>query len=387
MRIVRVATMAFVVLHHLAGQIRASMGAGHEVILISSPDAGSDRLGSLGASEVVLVPIPREIEPFADLVALIRLWRQFRRLRPDIVHSITPKAGLLTALAARVCGVRIRLHTFTGQAWVERKGPVRWLGRMADRVITLLNTRCYADSFSQRDFLESERLCRPGSIRVLGAGSLSGVPLERFDPVRLEAAASKIRAGLLLSENARVILFVGRVTRDKGIVELVDAFRALQPRVPGATLLLVGPLEPERDPLPEATLAEIGRNPGIHALGYVANPEHYMAASDVFCLPSYREGFGIVAIEAAALGLPCVGTRIVGLSDAVVDGATGLLVPPKDARSLAAALENLLRDDALRARLGAAARERVAREFDESLLNAKLVAEYTELAAQMKWDR
>ncbi|HTP62354.1 MAG TPA: glycosyltransferase family 4 protein [Burkholderiales bacterium] len=375
MRIVRVATIPFVVLHHLEGQIRASVAAGHEVYVVTMQGAEVERIRALGVAGVVCVDIPREISPLADLVALCGLWRAFGRLKPDLVHSITPKAGLLAAIAGWLRGVPIRLHTFTGQAWAVRSGLVRWLSRMADRLVVRLNTRCYADSFSQRDFLVAEGICRLGELQVLGSGSLAGVDLKRFDAERLRDAAAHARARLRVSAGRKLIAFVGRVTRDKGVGELVAAFKGLR----DASLVLVGPLEPERDPLAPETLSEIERNPAIHAIGYDPEPERYLAAADLLCLPSYREGFGIVVLEAAALGVPCVGTRITGLADAVVDGVTGVLVPPKDAGALRMALEGLLADDARRRALGDAARVRVRREFDAAAMQAGLLAEYAAL--------
>ena len=375
MRIVRIATIPFPVLHHLDGEIRSLVAAGHEVYVVTSRGAGFDRIRSLGVAGVVTVDIAREISPFRDLAALIRLCGILKQLNPGLVHSITPKAGLLAALAGWLCRVPIRLHSFTGQAWAERQGLVRWLSRLADRVIVRLNTRCYADSFSQREFLVAEGICGEGAIRVRGAGSLAGVNLKRFDRERLRLAAAQVRARLGIAPQARVIVFVGRVTRDKGVVELVAAFSQLK----NAELVLVGPLEPERDPLPAETLAMIESNPSIHAVGYDPEPEGYLAFADLLCLPSYREGFGIVVIEAAALGVPCVGTDIVGLRDAVVDGKTGVLVPPKDVPALVTALESLLSDNGMRAAMSVAARERVRKEFDAEIFNAGLLAEYAGL--------
>ena len=375
MRIVRIATIPFVVLHHLEGQIRASIAAGHEVFVITMRGPETERIRALGVAGVVCVDIAREISPVADFIALLGLWREFGRLKPDLIHSITPKAGLLAAIAGCLRGVPIRLHTFTGQAWAERKGLVRWLSRLADRVIVRLNTRCYADSFSQREFLVAEGICRQEEIRVLGSGSLAGVDLKRFDIGRLRGAAAETRARLGIPAAHKVIVFVGRVTRDKGVGELVAAFGGLR----NAALVLVGPPEAERDPLAPETLAEIERNPAIHATGYDPEPERYLAAADILCLPSYREGFGIVVLEAAALGVPCIGTRIVGLTDAVVDGVTGVLVPPKDAGALGSALMELLTGDACRRALGEAARDRVRREFDAEAMNADLLAEYARL--------
>ena len=380
MRIVRIATVPFFVLHHLEGQLRALVTAGHEVHVITSPGEGAGRIAALGV-RVRLIAIARDISPLSDLVALARLASAIHELKPDLVHTNTPKAGLLGAIAAWLCRVPVRLHSFTGQAWAERRGVVRWLGRMADRVIVLLNTRCYADSHSQKAFLVADGIAAEGQIRVIGAGSLGGVDLRRFDIERLRAPGSALRARLAIAPQSKVIVFVGRVTRDKGIVELVAAFSRPEIARVGATLVLVGPQERQRDPLPAQTLAAIENDPAIHAVGYDPEPERYLAFADLLCLPSYREGFGNVVIEAAALGVPCVGSRIVGLADAVVEGKTGLLVPPRDVPALARSLEILLTDENKRTALGAAARERARQTFDVSVLNAAILKEYASLAS------
>ena len=375
MRIVRIATMQFVVLHHLGGQIQAAAAAGHQVFVITSRGDVIDQIRSLGVAGITIIDIPREISPLADLIALFRLWREIGKLKPDLVHSITPKAGLLAAIASRLRGVPVRLHSFTGQAWAERRGLVRWLGRLADGVIVRINSRCYADSFSQRDFIVAEGICEREAIHVPGSGSLAGVDLKRFDIDRLRDPARALRARLGIGARDKVVVFLGRVTRDKGIGELVRAFAGIR----DAALVLVGPLEPERDPLAPDTLAEIERNPAIYPVGYVPDPDAYLAMADMLCLPSYREGFGSVVVEAAALGVPSVGTRIVGLTDAIVDGVTGVLVPPKNVESLSGALRTLLDDDARRLAMGIAARDRARKEFDAEAMNAALLAEYASL--------
>jgi glycosyltransferase involved in cell wall biosynthesis len=379
MRICRIATVPFFLLHHLGGQIRATVRAGHDVVVVSSTGPEIDEVGRLTHAEFIPLHIPRQISLLADVRALIALFRLFRRRQFDLVHSTTPKAGLLSALAARMARVPIRLHTFTGQPWVGVRGPVRWVSRACDRLIVRLNTHCYADSPSQRDFLEREGLARPGTVSVIGAGSLGGVELDRFAPIG-RTAFDDARSCMGLSKETRVICFVGRATRDKGVVELVDAVTGLAAEGRNVTLLLVGPFEPDRDPLPESTLTSIKGLPFIRAVGYDAHPERFVAVSDLFCLPSYREGFGNVVIEAAAMGVPSVGTRIVGLVDAIEDEVTGLLVPPRDVVALSRALARMLDDDALRARLGAAARERAASLFDAKRMNEELLEEYRRLA-------
>lgn len=379
MRICRVATVPFFVLHHLRSQLLELVQAGHEVIVVASPDDGADEIARLPGVRFSPVAIARPIAPVRDALALWRLYRLFRRVRPDVVHSTTPKAGLLCAVAGWVARVPVRLHTFTGQAWAELSGPVRWIAQACDWLIVQLNTRCYADSASQREFLVQYGLARADRLMVLGSGSLSGVDLALFDPERLLHEVPSFRSRLGLSPHARVITFVGRVTRDKGMVELAQAFAGLRERFPDLTLIVVGPLEPERDPLPAEILHQLRADSRIHLVGYDPSPERYLALATVLCLPSYREGFGNVVIEAAALGVPAVGTRITGLSDAIVDGRTGVLVPPKDSAALTAALASLLENEPLRRELGRAARSRALAEFDSHVVNRHVLREYDSL--------
>ncbi len=382
MRIVRTATVPFFLLHHLRGQIDATVAAGHEVIVVASPVEGADRLAHWPGVRFQPIEISRPMAPWRDLVSLWRMYHFLRRVRPDIVHSTTPKAGLIQALAAWLARVPIRLHTVTGQAWSRRQGLVRPIGKLADRLIIALNTRTYADSRSQCAYLAEEGIAPPGRVRVLGAGSLGGVDLAALDSECLADAGKALRAKLAIPTGVRVIVFIGRVTRDKGVVELVEAFDRLLAEMPDVRLILVGPFERDLDPLPAATADHIRDDPRIVAVGYEAEAAKYLAIADVLCLPSYREGFGNVVIEAAAVGVPTVGTDIVGLRDAVVDGETGLLVPPRDAKALAHALVAVLTDETRRRLLGEAARERARRLFDARVVNGLVLREYAELAGK-----
>ncbi len=379
MKICRIATIPFSLIHNLGGQIDAIVTAGHALDLVCSRGPGFEALERLPGVTVHAVEMARMISPIADLSALIRLWRLYRRGNFDIVHSTTPKAGLLSALAGIFAGVPLRLHTFTGQPWATLSGPVRWLARMSDWLITHLNTQCYADSASQRDFLMAEGLCRAGQVKVLGAGSIAGVDVDKIKRAARRYPAVETKAALSIPENAAVIAFIGRVTRDKGIVELVTAFDRVLHLCPDCYLLVVGPLEPERDALPAEILQTLRDHPRIRCTGYQPAPEKYLAAADLLCLPSYREGFGNVVIEAAALGVPTVGTSIVGLRDAVVDGETGILVPPQNAAALADALIGLLSDAGKKEQMGRAAEIRTMDLFSASRVNALVAQEYQAL--------
>jgi glycosyltransferase involved in cell wall biosynthesis len=384
LRIARVATVPFFLLHHLGAQIRCLVRAGHRVDLVCSRGSDWGDLASIQGVEIATIEIPRKIAPFSDALALFRLYRLFSRRGYEIVHSTTPKAGLLSALAGRAAGVPIRLHTFTGQPWTEMRGPVRWVARTCDRVIIALNTQCYTDSGSQREFLISEGIGTEASLRVLGAGSLAGVDAARWERARQAYRNSATYAALGLPDGVPVTVFVGRVTRDKGVVELLRAFRHLLSRGSGSYLVVIGPMEAGGDRELLSELAGVEGNERIRLVGYDPEPERTLAIADLLCLPSYREGFGNVVIEAAVMGIPTVGTSIVGLRDSVVDGVTGLLVPPKDWKALAEALARVTGDAALRKRLGEAARARALEHFDAARVNALVLQEYERLHGQLE---
>ena len=225
----------------------------------------------------------------------------------------------------------------------------------------------------------SHHIVPAARIRVLGAGSISGVDIRRFDPDTRRHDGQRTRDELGIGHDAVVIAFVGRVTRDKGIREIVAAFTQLAGERTDLHLLLVGPQEPDRDPLPPETRHEITSNQRIHAVGFTDTPERDLAAADLFCLPSYREGFGSVVIEAGAMRLPSVVTRVTGLVDAVVDEDTGVVVPPKDIAALTEALRRLVTNPELRVRMGEASRARALHSFDADLVNGLVVAEYRRL--------
>jgi glycosyltransferase involved in cell wall biosynthesis len=384
MRICRTATVPFFLQNHLRGQIIAMAAAGHEVTLVSSNGPEVSLLKAIPNIHFHIVEIPRKISPFRDLVALWRLFRLFQHERYDIVHSTTPKAGMLTAIAGYMARIPIRLHTFTGQPWVEMKGILHHVAKSGDRLTSSLNTHCYADSFSQRELLIAEHVAQPNQISVIGSGSLAGVDVERFDRNVWMAQKNAILEEIGVEAGSKVITFIGRLTKDKGIGELVRAFESLRGKGLKCSLLLVGPKEKDWELLPASVRCSIEDDPYIHCVGYTSQPERYLAASDIFCLPSYREGFGNVVIEAAAMGIATVGTNIVGLCEAVANNETGLLVPPKDHEALAAALRVLLVDDKLRVAMGDRARSRAVSEFDARKVNSAILVEYDRFFAQLR---
>ena len=315
------------------------------------------------------LPIAREISPFRDLMALLRLtWILFTR-HFDLVHSVTPKAGLIAQMAAKVAGVPVRVHMFTGQVWVTRRGWMRRLLKGLDRLTASCATHLLTDSASQLHFLVAEKIVASQKIKVLAQGSISGVNLARFHPDAVKRRS--VRAQLGYDDQDIVSLFVGRLNRDKGILDLASAFVAVHARVPKLVLLIVGP--DEENLTPEIERLAQGKFP-LRLVGSTSRPEDFMAAADFFCLPSYREGFGSVVIEAAACGIPAIVSEIYGLTDAVENERSGIMHAPRDIASIERALERMASDEQERLRMGRYAFDRARKYFSEEAVVGGQVA-------------
>ncbi len=322
---------------------------------------------------VLPIAIERRVSPIRDLLALVRLTALFRRERFDVVHSFSPKGGLLAMLAATIAQIPVRMHTFTGQVWANKSGPMRALLKLADRITARTATWVFADSVSQRKFMQCEDVLPPhGQCEVLAGGSISGVDMKRFHPD--PDARRAIRAELALPQEGTVFIYAGRLTRDKGILDLARAFSILAEQDANAYLVLVGPDEESLSPVVRVLVAR--HSDRLRLQGFTPAIERYLAAADVLCLPSYREGFGAVIIEAAACGVPCCASRIYGITDAVIDGVTGLLHPPGDERELALLMSRMATRPELLERLGTAARARAVREFSEDQVVGASVGRY-----------
>lgn len=376
-RIARISTVPFFVATQLKNQIKTLGELGAKVTIICSDGPDMASLNGLSGVNCLTIDIPRSISPLRDILALIHLFVFFKRKHIQIVHSTTPKAGLLTAVAAFLAGVPIRLHTFTGQPWVNMVGLKRWLIRGCDKLVGLLNSRCYADSASQRQFLVDQGLVSGERLFVIGSGSIAGVDIARFNSNHFSKNdCILMRQKIGIPNNSPVLLFIGRITADKGARELMRAFSLIKNRSDDPHLVFVGPFDEGSGVSGSISKDEIVNMPNVHFIGYSNCPESYLAIADILCLPSYREGFGTVVIEAAAMSVPTIGTDIYGLSDAIVNGETGLLVPLRNAEELAKAIETLLANKELRVQMGEAAKIRAHTEFDSKIVSKLLLEEY-----------
>ncbi len=332
----------------------------NDITIISNIDDG-DAIEGIPGTKLLSVTIERKISFIHDLLALINLYRIFKREDFDIIHSVTPKAGLLAMLAGYFSRTPIRVHTFTGQVWATKSGTKRRLFRFFDKVIARAATNILVDSKSQRQFLLQERVVSENKSKVLANGSICGVDVEKFSPNK--SVRARIRNELGINDGALVYLYLGRLSRDKGILDLVHAFSDLSKKYQDIHLVIIGP---DEDNLQEE-IENIGASSKkkIHIMGYTDIPQEYMAAADIFCLPSYREGFGNVIIEAGATGVPAVGCNIYGVKDAIQDGITGLLYEPRNIKELENKMQRFIDDPALRKRMGKKASEYARNKFNE----------------------
>ena len=364
----------------LRGQITFMRSRGFEVRAVSSPGKALAEFAEQEGAEGVAIPMTREISPGRDMGALRALRKVLRQIRPAIVHSHTPKGGLLGMCAAWLARVPVRVYHLRGLPFVTATGKRRALLRMTERVACRLAHRVICVSHSVRQVVIDDGLCPPDKIIVLAGGSGNGVDAEgRFNPDSLEVGTREaVRSKWNVPTDARVIGFIGRLVRDKGLVELTEAFATIRDDYPNAYLLLVGP-EEERDPVPAEVLQQLRADDRVRMVGEEWNTPPLYAAMDLVVLPTYREGFPNVPLEAASMGRPVVATRIPGCVDAVADGETGTLVPPQDARALATAIKSYLDAEALRRAHGDAGRQRVLREFRQEVIWQALYDEYCRL--------
>lgn len=361
----------------LTGRVRHLRASGFRVSVLSSPGLQLDRLLQTEGGEAVEVPMTREIAPLDDILSFWRLWRVLRRLRPDIVEFSTPKAGLLGTLAAALAGIPRRVYMLRGLKLETAHGLKRAILWMAEWLTMFCARSVLANSASLRKNALALRLVSPKKIRVLGIGSSIGVDVTQFAP-----GPDVLRKRLGIPHAVPVIGFVGRLTRDKGLPELVGAFEAILQLEADARLLLVGWWDEAEDAIGADLRRRIEHHPQIVVTGFVADTAPFYRAMDVFVLPTLREGFPNAVLEASASALPVVTTLSTGARDAVIPEVTGLLAPPECTPAIAEAILRLLHDLTLRKRMGEAGRRWVAEQFDRSRVLARNAAFFQEMLAR-----
>lgn len=347
----------------------------YEVIAISSPGEALDRVREREGVKTIAVPMERHISVMKDIKSLWQMWRVFRKEKPCMVHSMTPKAGLVCMMAGWLAGVPVRVHTFTGLVWPAASGLKREILMLTDKLTCACATHIIPEGEGVKNDLIAGKITKK-PLKVLGYGNVMGVDMERFS--RRPEVISKMDELRIRDNNKFTFLFVGRIVRDKGINELVGAFIKLYSEYPYIRLLLVGPYEDTLDPISPESRDAISAYNGLVAVGPKKGEDllAYYCAANCFVMPSYREGFPNTVLEAGAMGLPSIVTDINGSREIIRDGINGIIVPPQNEERLYQAMKVMLTSRADREKLASSARQMIADRFEQNFVRKCLYEFY-----------
>ena len=351
-RLCILATVPISIISFYGEQLDFLADSGFSVTVITSPDKSGNLANKYKRVHFEFIPMTRKITPVKDILVFFRILSLMVSRKFDIVQFSSPKAASIGALASFLCRVPVRLYLMWGIYYSGQTGIKRRLLKACEKVICCLCTHIAPDSLGNRDFAVEEGLCAADKISVIGKGSANGIDLSRYAAGGKEFNKDRLRAALSIPSTADVLVFVGRLRKDKGVNELIYAFLRLVTQFDNLYLVMIGPDEISRQPLDVVVQAAINLDPRIKYFGFQRNVEQYLAIGDIFVLPSYREGFGLVNLEASAMGLPVVSTDIPGPRDSVKNKITGLLVTVGSVTDLEAAIRRLLLNSVLRGNLG-----------------------------------
>ena len=351
----------------------------YDVTAISGSDDFLLELKQREGVQVFDIEMLRQIAPIEDLKSLWKLYKYFAKEKPLIVHSITPKAGLLTMMAAKMAGVPIRMHTFTGLIFPSRTGLMQKVLINMDKLLCYCATNIYPEGKGVRaDLIQYKITKKP--LKILANGNVNGIDKDYFDP-ELYSSEDKIqlRNELGILENDFVFIFVGRLVRDKGINELIAAFLKLQSNSKKVKLLLVGPFENDLDPLNSEAIEAIQECNSVITVGFQEDVRPYFAISDALVFPSFREGFPNVVLQAGAMGLPCIVTNINGSNEIIIEGQNGTIIPVKNESAIFNAMIKLSSDKDYYSVLKSNARKMITSRYEQQVVWEALLAEYKSL--------
>lgn len=376
MKLIRTSTVPSSLNTFCRGLLRElSNKEGYDVVAVSSPGKDLDEIAERERITTIAVPMRRQISPIHDLISLSRLIHVFKKEKPHLVHSITPKAGMLSMLAAWLCRVPVRLHTFTGLVFPTSTGIKRRILIFTDRVTCACATHIVPEGEGVKADLMHYRITRK-PLQVLGHGNIRGIDLSYYDPTLpdVRAIAANIR-----DKDRFTFIYVGRIVRSKGIDELILAFSKLNKEYPSTRLLLVGVQEANQDLISKDSIALIDSNPNIETVGPQKDVRPWYVASDVLVFPSHREGFPNVVIEAGAMGLPSIVTDINGSREIIVEGKNGTIIPSKDTEMLMRSMRHMLIDTEWRSQLAMQARDMIESRYEQKYVWKCLLTYYKEI--------
>ena len=383
-KLVRITTVPISLEKLLEGQL-GFMKAYFEVVAISAEKEKLEAYGKKEGVRVFSLELTRKITPIKDIAAVFKLYRFLKKEKPSIVHTHTPKAGIVGMTAAWFAGVPNRLHTVAGMPLMEASGFKRKVLNFVEKLTYRFATEVYPNSKGLYDFIIAENFTKASKLSIIGNGSSNGIDTKYFDPVSYsENDKISLRDKLKIPQGHFLYIFVGRLVKDKGINELITAFSKLSDSNNTISLLLVGPFENDLDPLLPETLSTIEKHPNIYTVGYQSDVRPYFSIADALVFPSYREGFPNVVMQAGAMGLPSIVTDINGCNEIIAYGKNGLIIPPKDTQALYNSIKQLSTKPSLFANLKANSRERVTLHYERQQVWDALLFEYQRLLGKDK---
>ncbi|KAA3623832.1 MAG: glycosyltransferase family 1 protein [Flavobacterium sp.] len=375
-KLIRITTIPISLEKLLEGQL-AFMSQYYDVTAVSSEEENLKKLGINEGVRTYHIPLTRKITPLTDIRAVIKLYRYLKKEKPLIVHTHTPKAGIVGMMAAALAGIPIRLHTVAGLPLTEATGVKRMILNVVEKLTYRYATMVYPNSRGLKEIILKEHFCDSKKLKVLGEGSSNGIDSNYFSPTHFsEETLKKKREELRIHPSELVFIFVGRLVKDKGLDELVAAFKLLQQANDHCTLLLVGPYEDDLDPVSEHTRKEIETNSKIICTGYQQDIRIYLAISDIFVFPSYREGFPNVVMQAGAMELPAIVSNINGCNEIVKEGFNGLIVPVKNKEILYEKMTLLANNRSKRELLSSNARQEIKHRYERKKMWEIILEEY-----------
>lgn len=346
----------------------------YEVIALSSPGKDLETIGKREGVRTIAIEMQRHISPLKDIVSLVKLIRLMKKERPWLVHSMTPKAGLLCMVAAKFARIPNRVHTFTGLIWPTAKGLKRHILILTDKILCHCATHIIPEGEGvKKDLIRRHITHKP--LHILANGNVRGIDLTHYQ----RSTEVMQEAKNIAKRDIFTFIFVGRIVKDKGINELIEAFTRLHSQCQATRMLLVGHMEHDLDPLPKETITTINTHNAIEAVGEKDDVRPWMAAADALVFPSYREGFPNVVIEAGAMGLPSIVTDINGSNEIIINHQNGIIIPPHDSNALYLAMKEMLDNKTLRDNLASKSRDLVAKRYDCKIVRKALYDFYASL--------
>lgn len=378
-KLIRITTIPISLEKLLENQLRF-MKQYYDVTAISADLTNLERVGKLQEVPVYAIEMTRKITPWQDLKATWRLFRFFKKEKPFIIHTHTPKAGTVGMLAAKLAGVPHRLHTVAGLPLLEATGKKRKLLNFVEKITYACATKVYPNSYGLKGIIIKEQFCDQEKLKVIGNGSSNGINTSYFDPeLFTDNDIQSLKINLGITPEEFVFIYVGRLVGDKGINELIQAFQKLAAESNRVKLLLVGPFESDLDPLTPETIHEIATNDNIISVGFQKDVRRYFAISDCLIFPSYREGFPNVVMQAGAMGLPSIVTNINGCNEIIIDGANGIIIPVKNSKAIYEAANKMVMENHFREKLQQNARQMIVSRYEQQVVWESILAEYKRL--------